>query len=75
MPDPTTVGGVPVRHLANRVSAENSGYELFCRPEDATDLWEVVVSQLEARPYGVGIVETLRVEAGLDRARLRLRGA
>ena len=41
------------------------GYELFCRPEHAADLWDVVVSQMNARPYGVGIVETLRVEAGL----------
>ena len=41
------------------------GYELFCRPEDAAGLWDVVVAQMEARPYGVGVVETLRVEAGL----------
>jgi aminomethyltransferase len=41
------------------------GYELFCRPEHAADLWDVVVSRMNARPFGVGVLETLRVEAGL----------
>ena len=63
-PEPTTVGGVPCVISRTGFGGE-LGFELFCRPEDATDLWEVVVSQLKARPYGVGIVETLRVEAGL----------
>jgi len=64
VPDPTTVGGVPC--IVSRTGFGGElGYELFCRPEHAEDLWDVVVSRLRARPYGVGIVETLRVEAGL----------
>jgi aminomethyltransferase len=64
IPEPTTVGGVPCTVSRTGFGGE-LGYELFCRPEHASDLWEVVVTQLGARPYGVGIVETLRVEAGL----------
>ena len=41
------------------------GYELFCRPEHAADLWDVVVTQMRAVPFGVGLIEVLRVEAGL----------
>jgi aminomethyltransferase len=63
-PVPTTVGGVPCVVSRTGFGGE-LGYELFCRPEHAPDLWDVVVTQLQARPYGVGIVETLRVEAGL----------
>ena len=40
------------------------GYELFCRPEHAPDLWEVL-SPMSATPFGVGILECFRVEAGL----------
>lgn len=64
LPEPTTVGGVPCFVSRTGFGGE-LGYELFCRPEHAADLWAVVTTQLEARPYGVGIVETLRVEAGL----------
>jgi aminomethyltransferase len=64
IPEPTTVGGVPCVVSRTGFGGE-LGYELFCRPEHAIDLWDVVVTQLQARPYGVGIVETLRVEAGL----------
>ena len=41
------------------------GYELFCRPEHAADLWDVAVSTMRATPFGVGVLECLRVEAGL----------
>ncbi len=64
LPEPTTVGGVPCFVSRTGFGGE-LGYELFCRPEHAADLWEVVVAQLGARPYGVAIVEVLRVEAGL----------
>jgi len=63
-PEPTKVGGVPCVVSRTGFGGE-LGYELFCRPEDAPALWDVVVTQMQARPYGVGIVETLRVEAGL----------
>ena len=63
-PEPTKVGGVPCVVSRTGFGGE-LGYELFCRPEHAVDLWDIVVSQMGATPYGVGIVETLRVEAGL----------
>ena len=63
-PEPTTVGGVPCVVSRTGFGGE-LGYELFCRLEHAADLWDVVINQVQARPYGVGIVETLRVEAGL----------
>jgi aminomethyltransferase len=63
-PEPTRVGGVPCVVSRTGFGGE-LGYELFCRPEHAVDLWDIVLSQMGATPYGVGIVETLRVEAGL----------
>ncbi len=64
IPEPTTVGGVPCVVSRTGYGGE-LGYELFCRPEDAADLWDVVVNQMKARPFGVGVLEALRVEAGL----------
>ncbi|MGH9171037.1 MAG: aminomethyltransferase family protein [Acidimicrobiales bacterium] len=64
VPETTRVGGVPC--LVSRTGYGGElGFELFCRPEHAADLWDVVVSQMNAQPYGVGVLETLRVEAGL----------
>jgi aminomethyltransferase len=63
-PEVTKVGGVPCVVSRTGFGGE-LGYELFCRPEHAADLWDVVVSTMQARPYGVSIVEILRVEAGL----------
>ena len=64
LPEPTRVGGVPCVVSRTGFGGE-LGYELFCRPDDAADLWEVVISQMKARPFGVGVLESLRVEAGL----------
>jgi aminomethyltransferase len=64
IPEPTTVGGVPCVVSRTGFGGE-LGYELFCRPEHAADLWDVVVSQMNACPFGVGVIECLRVEAGL----------
>ena len=63
-PEPTMVGGVPCFVSRTGFGGE-LGYELFCRPEHAADLWNVAVSQMDARPFGVGVLESLRVEAGL----------
>ena len=63
-PEPTSVGGVPCFVSRTGFGGE-LGYELFCRPEHAADLWNVAVSRLGARPFGVGVLESLRVEAGL----------
>ena len=41
------------------------GFELFCEPKDALDLWDVAVSRMSAQPFGVGVLESLRVEAGM----------
>jgi aminomethyltransferase len=64
VPDPTTVGGVPCVVSRTGFGGE-LGFELFCRPEHAADLWDVVVTQMQAVPFGVELIEVLRVEAGL----------
>jgi aminomethyltransferase len=64
IPEPTKVGGVPCVVSRTGFGGE-LGYELFCKPEHAADLWDVVISQMKARPFGVGVLESLRVEAGL----------
>jgi len=64
IPEPTKVGGVPCFVSRTGFGGE-LGYELFCRPEHAADLWDVVVTQMNARPFGVDVLEALRVEAGL----------
>lgn len=64
IPEPTKVGGVPC--IVSRTGFGGElGYELFCSPEHAADLWDVVMTRMGARPFGVGVLETLRVEAGL----------
>lgn len=63
-PEPTTVGGVPCTVSRTGFGGE-LGFELFCRPEHAADLWEVATSTMGATPFGVQILETFRVEAGL----------
>jgi aminomethyltransferase len=62
--EPTKVGGVPC-YVSRTGFGGELGFELFCRPEHAADLWDVVVSQMKAQPFGVGVIESLRVEAGL----------
>jgi aminomethyltransferase len=62
-PEPVDVGGVPAWVSRTGYSGE-LGYELFCRPERAEDLWAVLTSA-GARPYGLAAVETLRIESGL----------
>jgi aminomethyltransferase len=64
IPVETKVGGVPCVVSRTGFGGE-LGYELFCRPEHASDLWEVVTSRMDAVPFGVGVIEILRVEAGL----------
>jgi len=62
-PDLVDVAGVPCWVSRTGYSGE-LGYELFCSPEGAEQLWEAVVGA-GARPYGLAAVETLRIEAGL----------
>jgi len=62
-PEQVSVGGVPCWVSRTGYSGE-LGYELFCRPEHAEDLWAAVVGG-GARPYGLAAVETIRIESGL----------
>lgn len=62
-PDPVTVGGAPVWLSRTGFSGE-LGYELFLRPEHAAAVWEAVEGA-GATPYGVDIIEPVRVETGM----------
>jgi aminomethyltransferase len=44
------------------------GYELYCKPDDAADLWNAVVEAGKPhgmRPIGLSAIETIRIESGL----------
>jgi aminomethyltransferase len=65
--DGVTVGGVPVWLSRTGYSGE-LGFELYCKPEDASELWRAVLSAgepLGLRPIGLSAIETLRIESGL----------
>ena len=62
-PEPVTVGGAPVWLSRTGFSGE-LGYELFLRPEHATTVWDAVEGA-GATPYGVDIIEPVRVETGM----------
>ena len=64
IPEPVKVGGVPCWVSRTGFGGE-LGYELFCKPENAEDLWSVVIDRCVARPFGVEAIEVLRIEAGL----------
>lgn len=63
LPEPVAVGGVPV-WLARTGFSGELGFELFLRPEHANDLWEAVEAA-GATPYGVEVIEPLRIESGM----------
>jgi aminomethyltransferase len=65
--DGVTVGGVPCWISRTGYSGE-LGFELYCRPDDATELWHAVTRAGEAhgiRAIGLSAIETLRIESGL----------
>ena len=62
-PEQVEVGGVACWVSRTGYSGE-LGYELFCSPDGAEQLWDSVVGA-GARPYGLAAVETLRIESGL----------
>jgi aminomethyltransferase len=64
MPEEVRVGGVPCV-LSRTGFGGELGYELFCTPENAENLWTAVLQGTRARPFGVEAVEILRIEAGL----------
>jgi aminomethyltransferase len=64
LPDPVTVGGVPV-YLSRTGFGGEMGFELFLLdPGDAGSLWNAVVGA-GATPFGTEAIEILRIEAGL----------
>ena len=62
-PEQIQIGGIPAWVSRTGFSGE-LGYEVFLRPEHAEALWEAVESA-GARPYGVEIIEAIRVETGM----------
>ncbi len=63
IPEQVRVAGAPVVLSRTGFSGE-LGFELFLAPEHAAQVWEAVESA-GAVPYGVGIIEAVRVEAGM----------
>ncbi len=63
LPAPVDVGGVECL-IARLAYGGELGYELFCAPERAEALW-LALTAAGARPYGLGAMQTLRIEAGL----------
>jgi glycine cleavage system T protein (aminomethyltransferase) len=64
VPEPVKVGGVRC-WLSRTGFGGELGYELFCTPKEAEDLWSVVIDKCRATPFGVEAIEVLRIEAGL----------
>lgn len=62
-PEPVTIGGAPVWLSRTGFSGE-LGYEVFLRPEHAAAVWRAV-EEAGAVPYGVDIIEPVRVETGM----------
>jgi aminomethyltransferase len=62
-PHQTHVGRVPCWVSRTGYSGE-LGYEIFCDPDYAEELWGVL-TEAGAQPYGLAGVETLRIESGL----------
>jgi aminomethyltransferase len=61
------VGGVPCLVSRTGYSGE-LGYELYCKPQQAADLWNAVVDAGRPKgtlPIGLSAIETIRIESGL----------
>ena len=63
VPELVEVGGVRCWISRTGYSGE-LGYELFCSPDGAEELWHAVLGA-GAKPYGLAAVETIRIESGL----------
>jgi aminomethyltransferase len=67
VPEGATVGGVPCMVSRTGYSGE-LGYELYCKPERAADLWNAVLEAGRPQgmlPIGLSAIETIRIESGL----------
>ncbi len=61
------VGGIKVMLSRTGYTGED-GFELYCRPNDATKLWDILLETGVAyglKPAGLGARDTLRLEANL----------
>ena len=56
------ISGVPARLSRTGYTGED-GFEIFCHPNDAVALWQLLVTE-GAVPCGLGARDTLRLEAG-----------
>ena len=56
------ISGVPARLSRTGYTGED-GFEVFCHPNDAVALWQLLVNE-GAQPCGLGARDTLRLEAG-----------
>jgi aminomethyltransferase len=63
LPEQVRVGGAPAWLSRTGYSGE-LGYEIFCAPQDAGELWGALTGA-GATPYGLAAVETMRIESGL----------
>ncbi|MBA3691386.1 MAG: aminomethyl transferase family protein [Actinobacteria bacterium] len=63
IPEQVAVGGVPVTLSRTGFSGE-LGYEVFLAPQHASAIWDAVAGA-GAVPYGVDIIEAVRVETGM----------
>jgi aminomethyltransferase len=56
--------GLPL--IASRTGYSGElGYELFCHPKDAPELWDAVMAAGDVTPLGLEALDMLRIEAGL----------
>jgi aminomethyltransferase len=63
-----TVAGAPVSIARTGYTAED-GFELFCRAQDATRLWDALLeaaATVGGKPVGLGARDTLRLEGRLS---------
>jgi aminomethyltransferase len=63
IPEQVKVAGVPVIVSRTGFSGE-LGFEIFLSPEHANDVWSAVEAA-GAVPYGIDIIEAVRVESGM----------
>ena len=67
IPEEVKVGGVPCMISRTGYSGE-LGYELYCKPDAAADLWNAVFEAGKPHgmlPIGLSAIETIRIECGL----------
>jgi aminomethyltransferase len=67
VPEGVSIGGLPVMLSRTGYSGE-LGFEIFCTPAHAPELWETLMTSgkpFGIRPVGLSAIETLRIEAGL----------